>query len=134
MIVALLQLPSFSSARCATASSRGGGWKPKSWYLRHQLKVLDAGEIGRTLARDDGGSHLEACRARRRRHGHKFHKRPARMAPIPSPSSFFAIGVIGTNTSLTGYGGGLDRKRWLLAHESACSASRGAQFHPDQVP
>jgi len=32
MIVALLQLPSFSSARCATASSRGGGWKPKSWY------------------------------------------------------------------------------------------------------
>jgi methylated-DNA-[protein]-cysteine S-methyltransferase len=34
--------------------------------------------------------------------------------------------VIGTNASLTGYGGGLDRKRWLLAHESACSASRGA--------
>ena len=25
--------------------------------------------------------------------------------------------VIGTNGSLTGYGGGLDRKRWLLAHE-----------------
>ena len=33
--------------------------------------------------------------------------------------------VIGANASLTGYGGGLDRKRWLLAHESACSASRG---------
>jgi methylated-DNA-[protein]-cysteine S-methyltransferase len=27
--------------------------------------------------------------------------------------------VIGANGSLTGYGGGLDRKRWLLAHESA---------------
>ena len=27
--------------------------------------------------------------------------------------------VIGTNGTLTGYGGGLDRKRWLLAHESA---------------
>jgi methylated-DNA-[protein]-cysteine S-methyltransferase len=27
--------------------------------------------------------------------------------------------VIGANASLTGYGGGLDRKRWLLAHESA---------------
>jgi methylated-DNA-[protein]-cysteine S-methyltransferase len=40
--------------------------------------------------------------------------------------------VIGANASLTGYGGGLDRKRWLLAHESAGSA-RGAQFHPDQV-
>jgi methylated-DNA-[protein]-cysteine S-methyltransferase len=26
--------------------------------------------------------------------------------------------VIGSNGSLTGYGGGLDRKRWLLEHES----------------
>ncbi len=26
--------------------------------------------------------------------------------------------VIGTNGSLTGYGGGLDRKQWLLRHES----------------
>jgi methylated-DNA-[protein]-cysteine S-methyltransferase len=25
--------------------------------------------------------------------------------------------VIGANGSLTGYGGGIDRKRWLLAHE-----------------
>jgi methylated-DNA-[protein]-cysteine S-methyltransferase len=25
--------------------------------------------------------------------------------------------VIGTNGSLTGYGGGLERKRWLLEHE-----------------
>jgi hypothetical protein len=32
MIVAWLQLPSCSSTCCATASSRGGGWKPKSWY------------------------------------------------------------------------------------------------------
>jgi methylated-DNA-[protein]-cysteine S-methyltransferase len=27
--------------------------------------------------------------------------------------------VIGTNGSLTGFGGGLDRKRWLLEHEGA---------------
>ncbi len=27
--------------------------------------------------------------------------------------------VIGSNGSLTGYGGGIDRKRWLLAHERA---------------
>jgi methylated-DNA-[protein]-cysteine S-methyltransferase len=27
--------------------------------------------------------------------------------------------VIGANASLTGYGGGLERKRWLLQHESA---------------
>jgi methylated-DNA-[protein]-cysteine S-methyltransferase len=30
--------------------------------------------------------------------------------------------VIGANASLTGYGGGLDRKRWLLAHERASPA------------
>lgn len=30
--------------------------------------------------------------------------------------------VIGANGSLTGYGGGLDRKRWLLAHEQQFSA------------
>jgi len=29
--------------------------------------------------------------------------------------------VIGANGSLTGYGGGIDRKRWLLAHESDAS-------------
>jgi methylated-DNA-[protein]-cysteine S-methyltransferase len=29
--------------------------------------------------------------------------------------------VIGADSSLTGYGGGLDRKRWLLAHESAAA-------------
>ena len=27
--------------------------------------------------------------------------------------------VIGADASLTGYGGGVDRKRWLLAHEGA---------------
>jgi methylated-DNA-[protein]-cysteine S-methyltransferase len=26
--------------------------------------------------------------------------------------------VIGANASLTGYGGGIERKRWLLVHES----------------
>ena len=31
--------------------------------------------------------------------------------------------VIGANASLTGYGGGLERKRWLLAHEQARPAS-----------
>lgn len=30
--------------------------------------------------------------------------------------------VIGANGSLTGYGGGLDRKRWLLRHEGALLA------------
>jgi methylated-DNA-[protein]-cysteine S-methyltransferase len=35
--------------------------------------------------------------------------------------------LIGANASLTGYGGGLHRKRWLLAHE------RGEQLLFDQV-
>jgi methylated-DNA-[protein]-cysteine S-methyltransferase len=36
--------------------------------------------------------------------------------------------IIGSNGSLTGYGGGLDRKRWLLDHEGATrSAAPDAQ-------
>lgn len=31
--------------------------------------------------------------------------------------------VIGKNGSLTGYGGGLERKRWLLAHEGVTTAT-----------
>lgn len=31
--------------------------------------------------------------------------------------------VIGADGTLTGYGGGLERKRWLLAHESALGAA-----------
>ena len=31
--------------------------------------------------------------------------------------------VIGSDGSLTGYGGGLERKRWLLQHEGALRAS-----------
>ena len=32
--------------------------------------------------------------------------------------------VIGANGALTGYGGGLERKRWLLAHERALHAHK----------
>jgi len=35
--------------------------------------------------------------------------------------------VIGANNSLTGYAGGLERKRWLLAHEAAGAAQRVAR-------
>jgi methylated-DNA-[protein]-cysteine S-methyltransferase len=34
--------------------------------------------------------------------------------------------VIGADGSLTGYGGGLERKRWLLQHEAAGLAARAA--------
>lgn len=33
--------------------------------------------------------------------------------------------VIGSNGSLTGYGGGLERKQWLLAHEAQHRGSDG---------
>jgi O-6-methylguanine DNA methyltransferase len=34
--------------------------------------------------------------------------------------------VIGANGTLTGYGGGLDRKAWLLDHENSCRATLSA--------
>ncbi|WP_342380256.1 methylated-DNA--[protein]-cysteine S-methyltransferase [Myxococcus stipitatus] len=34
--------------------------------------------------------------------------------------------VVGANGSLTGYGGGIERKRWLLAHEAKARASSAA--------
>jgi len=36
--------------------------------------------------------------------------------------------VIGANGSLTGYGGGLDRKRWLLAHEKGFALLGGGEL------
>jgi methylated-DNA-[protein]-cysteine S-methyltransferase len=38
--------------------------------------------------------------------------------------------VIGSNGSLTGYGGGMERKRWLLAHEAAAGTSALLPFAP----
>lgn len=33
--------------------------------------------------------------------------------------------VVGSDGGPTGYGGGIDRKRWLLAHESAARGGAG---------
>ncbi len=38
--------------------------------------------------------------------------------------------VIGSNGSLTGYGGGIERKRWLLAHEGRLSPELFAKATP----
>ncbi len=40
--------------------------------------------------------------------------------------------VIGSNGSLTGYAGGLERKRWLIAHERASKSSTASVFTADQ--
>jgi methylated-DNA-[protein]-cysteine S-methyltransferase len=43
--------------------------------------------------------------------------------------------VLGSDGSLTGYGGGLDRKRWLLSHEGAAATpSQGSRATALQVP
>jgi methylated-DNA-[protein]-cysteine S-methyltransferase len=39
--------------------------------------------------------------------------------------------VIGADGSLTGYGGGLERKQWLLAHEGMHQFGRPAELNPD---
>lgn len=39
--------------------------------------------------------------------------------------------VIGSNGSLTGYGGGLERKRWLLEHEARYAGAR--EFHLERT-
>lgn len=38
--------------------------------------------------------------------------------------------VIGADGSLTGYGGGLDRKKWLLDHEQRCWGGAATLFAP----
>lgn len=68
----------------------------------------------------------------------------ATAAAIGTPSAARAVGlangqnpisivvpchrVIGANGSLTGYGGGLDAKRWLLSHETAHSSAQAELF------
>ena len=42
--------------------------------------------------------------------------------------------VIGSNGSLTGYGGGMERKRWLLAHEAAAGTNGLLPFAISRPP
>ena len=41
--------------------------------------------------------------------------------------------VIGANASLTGYGGGIERKRWLLQHERAAFLERRRAGHRPKI-
>jgi methylated-DNA-[protein]-cysteine S-methyltransferase len=42
--------------------------------------------------------------------------------------------VIGADATLTGYGGGLERKRWLLRHEGVVSSGRNPSDRPSGRP
>ena len=44
-------------------------------------------------------------------------------APTRLPSWFLATASSARMQALPGYGGGVDRKRWLLAHEGAATPS-----------
>ena len=41
--------------------------------------------------------------------------------------------VIGSNGSLTGYGGGIERKRWLLKHEGISGVREAVQGRPEST-
>jgi len=42
--------------------------------------------------------------------------------------------VVGADGSLTGFAGGLERKRWLLDHETALTAARSIDSWPSRYP
>lgn len=100
-------------------------------YLTGQLDALDA------LAVDPGGTPFQqrVWSALRRVPAGATVTYGALAASIGSPTAARAVGaasgrnpvslivpchrVVGSDGSLTGYGGGVDRKRWLLRHEGA---------------
>jgi methylated-DNA-[protein]-cysteine S-methyltransferase len=110
------------------------------------LKALDAYFAGRSDALDDipvatGGTEFQrkVWRALRKIPFGKTMSYGELAAKIGRPSASRAVGsangsnpvaivvpchrVIGANGTLTGYGGGLSRKRWLLDHEQEHSGS-----------
>ena len=89
----------------AAATRPARAFQKRVWaaLLRHPVRRDD--ELRRDGRRD------RRAHARRARSGWRTGRTRSR-------SSCRAIGSIGANGSLTGYGGGLDAKRWLLAHEA----------------
>jgi len=102
-------------------------------YFAGQLEALDG------LAVETGGSEFQrrVWRALRDIPAATTTSYGALAATLGQPSASRAVGlangsnpiclvvpchrVIGADGSLTGYGGGLERKRWLLAHEQRCA-------------
>ena len=101
-------------------------------YLAGDLHSLDG------IAVDPGGTEFQQTvwsRAQEDSGRDHAHLRPARRLRSDGPSASRAVGLanslnpvaivipchrlIGSNASLTGYAGGLQRKRWLLRHEGA---------------
>jgi len=85
--------------------TRGTPFQRKVWAALRRIPAGDTMSYGALAARIDRRS---AVRAVGRANG-------ANPIGIVVPCHR----VIGADTSLTGYGGGLERKRWLLRHEGA---------------
>jgi len=84
---------------------RGSGFQERVWRALMKIKFGETrsyGEIARAIGRPSASRAVGAANGRN----------PVAIV-VPCHR------VIGANGSLTGYGGGLERKRWLLAHEGS---------------
>ncbi len=121
----------FGRAEFRTATDPAGVIMCLEQYFAGKLDALDS------IAVDTAGTPFQ------QRVWHELRKIPAGQTvsyayiarAIDAPTAVRAVGaangsnpigivlpchrVIGSNGQLTGYGGGIERKRWLLAHESA---------------
>lgn len=118
-----------------TVESRTGASSPAS----HAMRAYFAGDLSAIddLLTETGGTDFQRAvwKALRDIPAGQTVSYGALAAAIGKPMAVRAVGaanganpvgvvvpchrVIGSNASLTGYGGGLERKRWLLAHEGA---------------
>ena len=87
--------------------SAGTPFQQAAWAW---LRTIPAGETRSYKEQAQGMNHPAAVRAV----GHANSKNPIGIV-VPCHR------VIGSNGTLTGYAGGIDRKRWLLQHEGALS-------------
>lgn len=113
---------------------------PKFTAVKEQLAAYFAGDLTKfdlPLAPEGTEFQKQAWRALRKIPYGETVSYGEQARRIGQPAAFRAVGtangqnpisiivpchrVIGANGSLTGYGGGLPRKRWLLAHEATHS-------------
>jgi O-6-methylguanine DNA methyltransferase len=99
----------FDSLKPLPLDLRGTDFERSVWDLLLEIPLGSTATYGELAARLD------------RRHG----ARAVGLAVGRNPVSIIVPchRVVGSNGSLTGYGGGIERKRWLLGHE--CSAAPG---------
>jgi methylated-DNA-[protein]-cysteine S-methyltransferase len=145
----LMRLQYGSSARSSASADGHPGWSLRAGSSRAVRAAIDAyfaGDLGAIdrIPVETGGTPFqrEVWAALRRIPAGETMSYGALAARIERRSAVRAVGranganpvgivvpchrVIGADASLTGYGGGLDRKRWLLRHEGATHADGAA--------